>query len=143
MAFIPLSPSKTGRASQGLKVAGAGAGHHHSMGKVQEDGEGACALPSYFAFPEVKDTSYKLQKCNRSVKTPRGQLHRLGDRLCSFYVSLGNLLLPQGLWQINCRDIHNTSPLMVATPPLKRDCSSSHPESEVLPNLGVGLGLAD
>lgn len=85
--FIPLCPSKAGRANQELKVARAGAGHHHSTGKVREDGEGACALPSYSAFPEVKDISCKLQKCDRSVKTPRGQLHRLRDRLPSFYVS--------------------------------------------------------
>ena len=55
--FIPLTPPNTGIADQGLKVSGAGGGHHHSSREVGEDGEGRCAYLSYSAFPEVKNKS--------------------------------------------------------------------------------------
>lgn len=53
--FITLTPSNM--AIQGLKVPGAGHGHHHSAGELGEDGEGEGAHILSSAFPEVKKKS--------------------------------------------------------------------------------------
>lgn len=63
--FITLTPSNM--AIQGLKVPGAGHGHHHSTGEIgqDEEGEGARILKS--AVPGVKKKiSCNLWKCDRS-----------------------------------------------------------------------------